>query len=85
MQSTLHLPLGVYLDFAPLGLWVSALGSLRSGSVCPGHCSQPFLSHAGYVMFWTLPTPCYYWAEHGGMFSGPAVKAETKPEGETSV
>jgi hypothetical protein len=53
--------------------------------------------HAGYVMFWTLLTPCYYWAEHGGMFHGPAVSEQKpqaapvadepvgKPEGETSV
>ena len=45
----------------------------------------PFQVHAGYVMFWTLLTPCYYWSEHGGMFHGPAVKAEAKPEGEATV
>ena len=66
---------------------VRALFSEKSMSRC--FISQdpllPFQIHAGYVMFWTLLTPCYYWAEHGGMFSGPAVKAESKPEGETSV
>ena len=48
--------------------------------------------HAGYVMFWTLLTPCYYWAEHGGMFHGPAISAAKpqaeavgKPDAETSV
>ena len=33
----------------------------------------PFQVHAGYVMFWALLSPCYYWREHGGMFHGPAV------------
>ncbi|CAE7777707.1 NRT2.1 [Symbiodinium sp. CCMP2592] len=48
----------------------------------------PFQVHAGYVMVWALLSPCYYWAEHGGMFDGPAeektseIKAaeETKDE-----
>ena len=33
-------------------------------------CSQQV--HAGYVMFWALLSPCYYWSEYGGMFHGPA-------------
>jgi len=51
----------------------------------------PFQVHAGYVMFWTLLTPCFYWSEYGGMFHGPANSAEkpaaseAKPEGETTV
>jgi NNP family nitrate/nitrite transporter-like MFS transporter len=32
----------------------------------------PFKIHAGYVMFWALLSPLYYWPEHGGMFSGPS-------------
>jgi len=31
----------------------------------------PFKIHAGYVMFWALLSPLYYWPELGGMFSGP--------------
>ena len=59
---------------------VGAGGNL--GAVIAGFCFYkpindpllPFLVHAGYVMFWALLTPCYYWREHGGMFHGPAVK-----------
>ncbi|CAE7247460.1 GDCSPA [Symbiodinium sp. CCMP2592] len=32
--------------------------------------------HAGYVMFWALLSPCYYWSEMGGMFHGPAQSSE---------
>ena len=32
--------------------------------------------HAGYVMFWALLSPCYYWSEMGGMFHGPAQSVE---------
>jgi len=39
----------------------------------------PFQIHAGYVLFWALLSPLYYWPEHGGMFSGPA--AHTLPSG----
>ena len=59
---------------------VGAGGNL--GAVIAGFCFYkpindpllPFQVHAGYVMFWALLTPCYYWREHGGMFHGPAVK-----------
>ncbi|OLP80222.1 High affinity nitrate transporter 2.5 [Symbiodinium microadriaticum] len=36
----------------------------------------PFQVHAGYVMFWALLSPCYYWSEFGGMFVGPAQSFE---------
>ncbi|CAE7307129.1 NRT2.1, partial [Symbiodinium necroappetens] len=36
----------------------------------------PFQVHAGYVMFWALLSPCYYWSEFGGMFHGPAQSFE---------
>ena len=62
---------------------VSALvGAGRNlGAVIAGFCFYkpindpllPFQVHAGYVMFWALLSPCYYWREHGGMFHGPAV------------
>ena len=32
--------------------------------------------HAGYVMFWALLSPCYYWSEMGGMFHAPAQSVE---------
>ena len=69
---------------------VSALAGAGGnlGAVIAGFCFYrpindpliPFQVHAGYVMFWALLTPCYYWREHGGMFSGPAVTAEAKVE-----
>lgn len=39
----------------------------------------PFKVHAGWVMFWALLTPVYWWPEHGGMFSGPSASAEKAP------
>eukprot|EP00928_Gymnodinium_smaydae_P043637 TRINITY_DN291_c0_g1_i1.p1 TRINITY_DN291_c0_g1~~TRINITY_DN291_c0_g1_i1.p1 ORF type:complete len:549 (-),score=113.05 TRINITY_DN291_c0_g1_i1:275-1921(-) len=38
----------------------------------------PFKIHAGYVMFWALLSPVYWWPEHGGMFSGPSVSASAE-------
>merc|ERR1719313_1393086 len=35
----------------------------------------PFKIHAGYVMFWALLSPLYYWPELGGMFTGPRTPA----------
>merc|ERR1719343_1404231 len=35
----------------------------------------PFKIHAGYVMFWALLSPVYYWADLGGMFTGPRTPA----------
>jgi NNP family nitrate/nitrite transporter-like MFS transporter len=65
---------------------VGAGGNL--GAVIAGFCFYkpiedellPFKIHAAYVMFWALLSPCYYWKEYGGMFSGPA---ETNPEEKT--
>eukprot|EP00438_Fugacium_kawagutii_P031559 Skav207688 [mRNA] locus=scaffold1757:23334:26001:+ [translate_table: standard] len=77
---------------------VGAGGNL--GAVIAGFCFYkaiddpliPFQVHAGYVMFWALLTPVYYWKEHGGMFHGPAEPAKDKiqeksqPEGaETEI
>ena len=67
-------------QLAVVSALVGAGGNL--GAVIAGFCFYkpihdpllPFLVHAGYVMFWALLTPCYYWREHGGMFHGPAVK-----------
>lgn len=73
-------------QLAVVSALVGAGGNL--GAVIAGFCFYrpindpliPFQVHAGYVMFWALLTPCYYWREHGGMFSGPAVTAEAKVE-----
>merc|ERR1711870_70621 len=39
----------------------------------------PFKIHAGYVMFWTLLSPFYYWPHLGGMFKGPSIEQATEP------
>ena len=73
-------------QLAVVSALVGAGGNL--GAVIAGFCFYrpindpliPFQVHAGYVMFWALLTPCYYWREHGGMFSGSAVTAEAKVE-----
>ncbi|CAE7267424.1 NRT2.2 [Symbiodinium sp. CCMP2592] len=65
------------LQLAVVSALVGAGGNL--GAVIAGFCFYrpiddpllPFQVHAGYVMFWALLSPCYYWAEHGGMFHGP--------------
>jgi len=72
---------------------VGAGGNL--GAVIAGFCFYkaiddpllPFQVHAGYVMFWALLTPLYYWKEHGGMFHGPAepVKEKTQEKSQTEV
>jgi len=67
-------------QLAVVSALVGAGGNL--GAVIAGFCFYkpiedallPFQVHAGYVMFWTLLTPLYYWPEHGGMFSGPDPK-----------
>jgi len=77
-------------QLAVVSALVGAGGNL--GAVIAGFCFYrpiddpllPFQVHAGYVMFWALLSPCYYWAEHGGMFHGPAVKtSEIKAAEET--
>jgi len=66
---------------------VGAGGNL--GAVIAGFCIYkpiddellPFKVHAGYVMFWCLLCPFYYWPEYGGMFCGPAaIAAEDSAE-----
>jgi nitrate/nitrite transporter NarK len=66
---------------------VGAGGNL--GAVIAGFCIYkpiddellPFRVHAGYVMFWCLLCPFYYWPEYGGMFCGPAaIAAEDSAE-----
>merc|ERR1711879_379859 len=64
-------------QLAVISALVGAGGNL--GAVIAGSCFYkpiddellPFKVHAGYVMFWALLSPLYYWPEHGGMFSGP--------------
>merc|ERR1712187_994810 len=63
---------------------VGAGGNL--GAVIAGKCFYapiddellPFRIHAGYVMFWALLSPVYYWPHLGGMFSGPRIQ-ESSP------
>merc|ERR1712190_369787 len=40
----------------------------------------PFKIHAGYVMFWTLLSPVYYWPHLGGMFTGPSFSGPSVQE-----
>jgi len=72
-------------QLAVVSALVGAGGNL--GAVIAGFCFYkpiddellPFKVHAGYVMFWALLSPVYYWPEYGGMFAGPAaVPEETK-------
>ena len=71
------------------GVWTHA--QVACPSSVRGHCSIQTLMnrysvrlswafveqvHAGYVMFWALLSPCYYWSEMGGMFHGPAQSVE---------
>lgn len=39
----------------------------------------PFKVHAGYVLFWALLSPVYWWPEHGGMFCGPREEKAAAP------
>jgi nitrate/nitrite transporter NarK len=65
-------------QLAVVSALVGAGGNL--GAVIAGFCFYkpidddllPFKIHAGYVLFWTLLSPLFYWPEYGGMFSGPA-------------
>eukprot|EP00440_Ansanella_granifera_P007932 gb/GFBE01008580.1/.p1 GENE.gb/GFBE01008580.1/~~gb/GFBE01008580.1/.p1 ORF type:complete len:555 (+),score=102.02 gb/GFBE01008580.1/:1-1665(+) len=71
-------------QLAVVSALVGAGGNL--GAVIAGVCIYgpihdpllPFQIHAGYVLFWTLLSPCYYWPEHGGMFHSPRAKQEQK-------
>ncbi|CAE7247510.1 NRT2.5 [Symbiodinium sp. CCMP2592] len=59
-------------QLAVVSALVGAGGNL--GAVIAGFCFYkpiqdallPFQVHAGYVMFWALLSPCYYWSEMGG-------------------
>jgi len=61
---------------------VGAGGNL--GAVIAGKCFYapiddellPFKIHAGYVMFWALLSPVYYWPHLGGMFARPRESLE---------
>merc|ERR1712072_321003 len=67
---------------------VGAGGNL--GAVIAGKCFYapiddellPFKIHAGYVLFWILLSPVYYWPHLGGMFSGPRAQELPSPEKE---
>jgi len=74
-------------QLAVVSALVGAGGNL--GAVIAGFCFYkpieddllPFKVHAGYVMFWALLSPCYYWSHLGGMFVGPRQDAlENKEE-----
>merc|ERR1711988_1909659 len=66
---------------------VGAGGNL--GAVIAGKCFYapiddellPFKIHAGYVMFWALLSPAYYWPHLGGMFTGPKIQ-DAQPQKE---
>merc|ERR1719326_1993993 len=70
-------PFMIPKQLAIVSALVGAGGNL--GAVIAGKCFYapiddellPFKIHAGYVMFWTLLSPVYYWPELGGMFTGP--------------
>jgi len=82
-------------QLAVVSALVGAGGNL--GAVIAGFCFYkpiendllPFKIHAGYVMFWTLLSPLYYWSEYGGMFSGPkdgtAIDAKVQETGADSA
>merc|ERR1712048_1431150 len=78
-------------QLAIISACVGAGGNL--GAVIAGKCFYapiedellPFKIHAGYVMFWALLSPVYYWPHLGGMFSGPKEQPESKPQEETSA
>jgi len=40
----------------------------------------PFKIHGAYVIFWSLTSPAFYWADKGGMFCGATDPAFQKPE-----
>ena len=73
-------------QLAVVSALVGAGGNL--GAVIAGFCFYkpiqdallPFQVHAGYVMFWALLSPCYYWSELGGMFHGPAQSEKGKTQ-----
>lgn len=40
----------------------------------------PYRVHSGYVMFWALLSPVYYWSDKGGMFCAKQSSEPTSPE-----
>jgi len=72
-------PFMVKTQLAIVSALVGAGGNL--GAVIAGFCFYkpiddallPFKIHAGYVLFWALLSPVYYWPEYGGMFCGPRI------------
>mmetsp|Transcript_105779 Transcript_105779/g.330850 ORF Transcript_105779/g.330850 Transcript_105779/m.330850 type:complete len:358 (+) Transcript_105779:1-1074(+) len=75
-------------QLAVVSALVGAGGNL--GAVIAGFCFYkpldddllPFKIHGAYVLLWALLSPCYYWPEHGGMFSRPRQAVEElAPEG----
>ncbi|CAE7865676.1 NRT2.1, partial [Symbiodinium necroappetens] len=56
--------------------YVLVQSRMEFGLMHKRHAPLLFAVHAGYVMFWALLSPCYYWSEMGGMFHGPAQSVE---------
>merc|ERR1712007_128913 len=73
-------PFMIPKQLAIVSALVGAGGNL--GAVIAGKCFYapiddellPFKIHAGYVMFWALLSPAYYWPHLGGMFTGPRIQ-----------
>merc|ERR1712170_326019 len=73
-------PFMIPKQLAIISACVGAGGNL--GAVIAGKCFYapiddellPFKIHAGYVMFWALLSPVYYWPHLGGMFTGPRIE-----------
>merc|ERR1712083_6853 len=79
-------PFMIPKQLAVVSALVGAGGNL--GAVIAGKCFYapiedellPFKIHAGYVLFWTLLSPFYYWPHLGGMFTGPKEDAVDEPK-----
>merc|ERR1712048_1140038 len=79
-------PFMIPKQLAIVSALVGAGGNL--GAVIAGKCFYapiddellPFKIHAGYVLFWTLLSPFYYWPHLGGMFTGPKEDAIDAPK-----
>merc|ERR1711976_1000102 len=84
-------PFMIPKQLAIVSALVGAGGNL--GAVIAGKCFYapiddellPFKIHAGYVMFWTLLNPVYYWPHLGGMFVGPKVQSEEEIKEESKA
>ena len=62
------------------GIWELSLQAFASTgrSMIPCFLSKCTLAT---VMFWALLSPCYYWAEHGGMFHWPCRGKDVRDQG----